>query len=818
MFLLSKFFISLLLFAFTSCKKDTTKSLTLTSSAGRATPVEASTGQSLTPETTSYKNEDEILEAPKTLLSSANNPSHQQQTLDTLAEPQQSLSPDDSTSDNPQQSLNPDDSTPDNPQQSLKAATFVLPSSSLWSVMASNSQKNIGTAFAIAPNQFITSFRVFNLLYRKNPSQEILLSNNKGETLVFKQVLKIDMALDLVLFESQSLVESYIDLNLFLPKQDYKPSQDFVMKSYTNNQLTTAKKNGAVREDDLFYRFPTNQANFANGGIGSPLFSKDGTLIAIPVLSDKNIVFALKAKYLKQFINNTDPGINCVDIDIEPCIAKGLDYLNTQVEQGMEFANYNLNHIYYKDINIDKAISEFKKIVETNNPQTKSLTLLSANELASFYLNRQDPNQAIDFLKIASLENYSPAQLVLGTLYLVNGQNKESLEQFKLSATGGYAPAQFTYGIVYIYGQIVSQDLEYGVQWIRLSASNNYDLGEYHLGIFYRSGLKTEEKTFIEKDLNQAIEWITSAANKGVVEAQNTLGEMYLKGEGVKQSDQQAVYWFRKGIDKGYSLSFFNLGWMYLKSLVKENGLPPKNSLRQAYIYLHIARHKISSENNLAQSDITPEDIINTIRELEINIKPEERVMAQHDLGIMYFEGQGVAQNMEMAKELFTQASNEGFAPSQHSLAIMNFEGWGMEKNLKMANELFKKAANQGFAPSQYYLGTINFSGIGLEKRDIKKGINWIKQATEQNHPLALFTYGFIHWQGVRSETELIITPNLITAYYYITLALDKGVDKVETNEGLMTTKYILRKIKDEMSKEDLKTAEDRITKAIDKP
>ena len=54
-----------------------------------------------------------------------------------------------------------------------------------------------------------------------------------------------------------------------------------------------------------------------------------------------------------------------------------------------------------------------------------------------------------------------------------------------------------------------------------------------------------------------------AAAGEGNVVAQNTLGFLYLNGQGVEQSDEAAVTWFRRAADDGYAAAQYNLAVMY---------------------------------------------------------------------------------------------------------------------------------------------------------------------------------------------------------------------------------------------------------------
>jgi len=53
------------------------------------------------------------------------------------------------------------------------------------------------------------------------------------------------------------------------------------------------------------------------------------------------------------------------------------------------------------------------------------------------------------------------------------------------------------------------------------------------------------------------------AAKQGNVIAQNTLGFLYLNGQGVTSDYKEAVKWFRKAAEQGYPAAEYNLAIMY---------------------------------------------------------------------------------------------------------------------------------------------------------------------------------------------------------------------------------------------------------------
>ena len=66
--------------------------------------------------------------------------------------------------------------------------------------------------------------------------------------------------------------------------------------------------------------------------------------------------------------------------------------------------------------------------------------------------------------------------------------------------------------------------------------------------------------------------------------------------------------------------------------------------------------------------------------------------VAQHGMGFMYMEGDGVDKNMDEAVKWFTLAAEQGLAGSQTTLAMMYEEGNGVEKDPELAKEWYAKA------------------------------------------------------------------------------------------------------------------------------
>src|SRR5262245_11955006 len=74
---------------------------------------------------------------------------------------------------------------------------------------------------------------------------------------------------------------------------------------------------------------------------------------------------------------------------------------------------------------------------------------------------------------------------------------------------------------------------------------------EVALGNLYESG------DVLPQDPVQAVEWYRRAADKGHAGAQLNLALMYLEGQGVPRDVQQAIAWYERAADHGDAIARF---------------------------------------------------------------------------------------------------------------------------------------------------------------------------------------------------------------------------------------------------------------------
>lgn len=176
-------------------------------------------------------------------------------------------------------------------------------------------------------------------------------------------------------------------------------------------------------------------------------------------------------------------------------------------------------------------------------------------------------------------------------------------------------------------------------------------------------------------DYQQAYEIFRSLTEQGNAFAQFNLGEMYYKGRGVPQNDEEALRWYRAAAEQG-----------------DEN----------ARVMLAI----IEVQGMLLQSRLLDAE--------------QGNANQQFALGKMYSEGQDVPQNYEEAVRWFRAAADQGHAHAQAELGSMYALGLGVPQNYGEAVRWLRAASEQGFAEAQFVLGGWYALGRGVPQNYVK--------------------------------------------------------------------------------------------------
>jgi TPR repeat protein len=110
--------------------------------------------------------------------------------------------------------------------------------------------------------------------------------------------------------------------------------------------------------------------------------------------------------------------------------------------------------------------------------------------------------------------------------------------------------------------------------------------------------------------------------------------------------------------------------------------------------------------------------------------------IAQYNLGVMYYKGDGVPQSYPDAVFWYRHAAWQGDASAQLSLGLMYYNGQGTLQSYAEAFTWFLKAADQGSALAQINLGAIYANGQGVPQDYIHAHM-WLSLAATKSETRA---------------------------------------------------------------------------------
>lgn len=214
-----------------------------------------------------------------------------------------------------------------------------------------------------------------------------------------------------------------------------------------------------------------------------------------------------------------------------------------------------------------------------------------------------------------------------------------------------------------------SSDLKEGMSAYELG---NFDLAYKKLAPLSAKGDAMAQNTLgrmylqgngVTQDFNEARALFHKAADKGLPNAQSNLGVIYAAGEGVKQDYKLSIDWFKKAADQGYKLAMLNLAGMYEKGY----GTYPDKVEAAKW------RNKANGLEVTKEKDL---------------VKVETVGNSEYQKGLFHYHHFMFPE----AFDSFLKAAKEGNPEAQLRVALMYQQGQGVQKNEMQAQYWTKKA------------------------------------------------------------------------------------------------------------------------------
>lgn len=243
---------------------------------------------------------------------------------------------------------------------------------------------------------------------------------------------------------------------------------------------------------------------------------------------------------------------------------KAIEWYTKAANRGNIEAQNNLGSIYeqgdteiLKDEN--KAVYWYNKAAEQNDgfAQFKigSMCEKGYGEILP------DKKQAIIWYEKAISHHSNEAQLALAALYVDSDEYEKAIPLlYECAEKFSNAQAQFMIGEIYLCGLGgTPRNIQIAFEWFTKAADQEMVEAQFALCQFYLNGEKRDE--------NKTIELCRKLAEAGYWRAQIMLGKLYEKGYGRLNKDiAQAIDWYTKAAEKNHPEAQFECGRVFAKS------------------------------------------------------------------------------------------------------------------------------------------------------------------------------------------------------------------------------------------------------------
>ena len=121
---------------------------------------------------------------------------------------------------------------------------------------------------------------------------------------------------------------------------------------------------------------------------------------------------------------------------------------------------------------------------------------------------------------------------------------------------------------------------------------------------------------------------------------------------------------------------------------------------------------------------------------------------ASYLVGRRFHKGTDYPLDKKKAAHWYQLAANAGHMKAQHYLGKMYLDGDGIQKNYALGKKYLKLAAGNGYLESMVVLGDMYRVGVDGKKINFKNAVFWYKKAAKFDHADAAYYLGLFLYEG----------------------------------------------------------------------
>ena len=379
-------------------------------------------------------------------------------------------------------------------------------------------------------------------------------------------------------------------------------------------------------------------------------------------------------------------------------------------------AAFQLGYFYANGWGVDRDVAEAQKWFNIG-----AVTGMQQVQLADLYAEGRilprDDEKAIALYKRAG--SVGAAEIGLAKLYAEGRGGPQNLEkaaeQLHNASIGNHPEAQILYGDMLMAGRGVPQSTTEALDWYQRAAQRRLGEVAHDIAVDYSGARGSDREPELE------FRWRRYAAALNMDLAETQLAHAYLAGKDVPRNLVDGFAWL------ALARTQWSAAGNEFDQLAK--GAPPE--------FLDRVQARVSELQSLKQSTggyfddplyASPIPPIETLQRLA----QQEVPLAQVRLAYAYQKGQGVAPDLNSAIALYKRVEHDGPMELHLQIGISYFEGQGLSQNYSIARNWLGRAAEEGSVHAARLLGELERDGRGGDTSLVNAAMWFLLAAADQ--------------------------------------------------------------------------------------
>jgi len=252
----------------------------------------------------------------------------------------------------------------------------------------------------------------------------------------------------------------------------------------------------------------------------------------------------------------------------------------------------------------------------------------------------------------------------------------------------------------------------------------------------------------------EAIDKLKARAVAGDADAQIRLANRYVHGFTVDKDMEEAKKWYLLASKSGTADGYFALGLYYYGAITPPDYSKALDAYKRAADLGHVVA-QLNIGLHYFKGDGVEQDYLIAGKWIKMAADAGEE-QALFLLGAMYADALGVKQDYALALKYYEQSVAKGYACAMFNLGNMYLYGEGVKKDEAKATELYRAGVVSNHPPSLCNLGVNYLMGRGVEK-NTKEGVKLMYQSAIRGYAVAQLNMAgnLAYGQGCRKNMPL---------------------------------------------------------------